>query len=247
MANTVNIFKTETELKLLIAALLKEAGRLGGDTHYTDEGKAEIWGRHLEQKDLDNRIRKARTAVWNAQRYVKSAEHWTMTQALGERPAETDTATELRLARILGRRDEWTTEQILDAVKPILGTPLCAELVAELDDRGQVNWDVFGPLVVQQAPELIAHNNAYRKVYYGVDQLVALEEQLAEAMDVKTVYGAKDGRAKVKQNRYSAVSDYVGGDTFTIAETGEFKVDMERLAEVTDVMARRMPSKYAKD
>ena len=246
MANTVNIFKTETELKLIIAGLLKEAGRLGGDTHYTDEGKAEIWGRHLEQKDLDSRIQKARTAVWNAKRYVKSAERWNMTQALGERMAEPDTATELRLARILGRRDEWTTGQILDTVKPILGTPLCAELVAELDARGQVKWEEFGPLVVQQAPELAANYNAYRQVAYGVDQLAALEEQLTDAMDVKTVYGAKDGRAKVKQNRYSAVSDYVGGDTFTIAETGEFKVDMERLAEVTDVMARRMPSKYAK-
>ena len=41
MANTVNIFKTETELKLIIAELLKRAGSLGGDTHYTDEGKAE--------------------------------------------------------------------------------------------------------------------------------------------------------------------------------------------------------------
>lgn len=242
----VNVFKTETELRLLIAESLKYAGELGSERTYTDEGKAEIWARHLAENDRARRIHNARNAVHTASRGVKNIDRWIMGQALGERPAETDVATELRLARVLARHDEWTTGDVLEAVEPLLGSPLCAELVAELDARGQIDWETFTPSLLNLAPEVAEYRRASRQVAYGVDQLEQLLEQLEQALKVETVLGAKDGEAKVKQNRYSAVSDYVGGDKFTIAETGEFNVDVSNLANVTDVMARRMPSKYAK-
>lgn len=238
MAN-VDVFKTEKALFTLIMELLAEANRLGSDDHYTKEGKAERWQRFIESDNRLERIEGLRADVATAQRGAERAGGWARTEALGERLEDTDVATELKLARLLDRHEDWTTDKLLKTVEPILGTPLCAELVAELNARGQVEWETFGPLVARARPELVKFHDAVPRVQAAVDQLQALIEQLDQVLNVATVYGVVDGKAKYPQSRYSAVSDYVGGGKLVIFDDGQFQVNYDDINNVSDVIANR--------
>ena len=177
----IDAFNLEARMNAITASTLKAAATVGMSTATTDEGKRQQWDMYLARiEDALNDVRDDLAAV---RKGVEAAPDYIRATVLGTRPAQPDTALELSLARILGRRDEWTTAELLETIRPILGTPLCAELVAELEAREQVKWDELEPQLPELAPELSAYRRALPFVAAAVDQLEKLAAEMEKATE----------------------------------------------------------------
>ena len=178
----IDLFKLEAEAATLADTLAAEAARVATNSHLTAEGKADAWQAAADRYagDVEELRAYARLAAAAAERMVDYARSAAVGPA--PEPGKPDAALELALARLLARRDTWSTEDVQATLEPILGTALAAVFVAELVARGKVTRDSMDALLEHMAADVSAAREEQPLVQTAVNACFAPRVAEIEAL-----------------------------------------------------------------